>query len=1417
MTAGETEEEAGGPAAAVGPDAGSGKPPGTGHRLQSYASKLERSFVKQLSKTPDPARAQVAEWLEVTKDCVSILQTWAEVEGKYGASLDKIIVSANVLNEVDAGGESGLVAAVAAVVGGFQSLGKHHLGMQQCILTQANTVLTPLVKDHRKQVQEWTSGQTSVQREAKTLRAAVERARESGSSLAVQQASVKYNKQARAQRASLREYLSHLYTLWLHRGETMLICVDAMAEANQHVLSFNEEVATALQTVVAAVDPAAELRKDVAAIVDTAMEGIPETETAAATQATHEDAQQEKTREQAPDTGAASKKKAEDDTNDAAARVYEALGRAEPDVASASVEAATNACANWATISRVAATVSRELAAAVDQRARDTDALASSMNLEHLRVSCEYADLFSEEETKETERQAWRMYMVIMKQSSMVLADFATKLGATADGFAAVTAAYESGSKQLLAARTAAHKELQLVATSLKDARARVEQCDESISRSSQARERALSDVADARKKLRSRSDVSEADLAEASNATEDGTAQSAENAEADVPLSSSAAPDASSPSHPAAGFPAPAAPAAGEDAASTETASHPDEEVMSTASGLSTTQTSSNGATASSNSGGGKSVVKRLFGLSTPSRATVLADAEDRAEKLNKRIASLGDQRVKLQADVDEASQRLEAQIKAYAVQIAGTVSGFVSIHQMRLRDLKAGLEKLVRSASDFTVTIQQLGKKMMQELKKMEPVTDIERFAAMPHAQPDNPTVFGPFHSAKSQPDHESHGKEKDDEDNDDDDNNNNNAHGTNDDDDDDDDDEDGDSASDDGKDEAALDAVPTLNRRNGGFAKRKLKLTESEMLTEEFGLPANEVVVASYSCAYLPGKVPQQGRLILTKQFLCFSTLAIYEPVFGSCKLVVHLAHVVKVIKAATAWGLVANSLVVRLQPRAEGKAQTELTFTSLFNRDKCYGRIVQLSGVNRDLVEKGTKVHSENAPWHELDPRLGESYKGNKLVIGPGDGVTETTASTGSSGTSAGEPTKRPRNSGFLRLGLSTSEVQEMIEAKEKRAEKTSQDGSAALVPTGTAAEADGPFAKPCVQCLRPPGSEPCPCWKVDAPKLSADHKELSKSFWTGSLEEVAARLWLGRERLDLSLPAKYDLAHDLGESLGDYDQEFPAFEHNKDASTAISQFSRELYPSASLLDENDESPSDEALLRIVSFAHPVGNSPWGKQVARSAQVQRLLGLVATDQNQASEEGTKTFRAQPGGRLILNCDTSLSGFPFSDTFMVRTRYVLSEMSNDRKTHPDEAWCRLDVSCRIKWLKAVAVPFLKSKIEKENVATGKRNMAAWIDLARQQQTSNMPTSARVANAQEAVTTAVSSVEEAQGGFLKAFVAGLSAAVDEVSEDLLCTSFYVSAWREASPPQRLQIALLAVLLLVQLLDVLVGLILPR
>lgn len=1291
------------------------------HKLSNYSSKLERDFVKELRMSPDAARVQVSDWLDKTRDCITILQTWAEAEGKYGSSLDKIIVSANVLNEVHAGSETGMVAAVAAIVGGFQSLGKHHLGMQQCVLTQADVVLAPLIKDHRKQLQEWSNGQTSIQRETKTLLASVERARETGSALAVQQAAVKYEKQARAQRSSLREFLSHMYTLWLHRAETMLICVDAMAEADQQVLSFSEEVVSALENIVSNLDPLGEVQADVNSIVDLS-----------------------------------SQKSPSDPSSDLPTTVYEVLGGVEPDVASASVEAASSTCKNWAMTARVAESVSRELAAAMDQRAKDIDALASTKNLEHLRVSCEYGDVFSEEETKETERQAWRMFMVIMKQSSMVVADFAAKLNAVADTFGAVGHAYESSRKQVLAARSAAHKELQLVAHSLKEARARVDHCDENIGRIGGSRERALSEVSDLRAKIRNTLNDNDE---RAGAATPDQ--QLASNGETPISAEGGAATSDVEGATDTSGIHT----GADNNEANAQVPVIDDD----------TSSVASGGTAGSSAAGGSKSVVKRLFRLSGPTQSEALAEAEDKYDKMSHRLSILQEQRATLQDEVEECSDRLEAQIKAFAVQIAGTVSGFVSIHQTKTKDMKHGLEKLVLDAGNYTATIQQLDRKMMQELKKMDPVKDIDRFTTQAPPQPSEALIQGPFESVTKNADGE-------------------------------DDNEDEDASTDEDEEGEKLGAP---NPR-AAFQKKKLKLTESEMLTEEYGLPPNETIVASYSCAYLPGKVPQQGRLILTKQFLCFSTLAIYEPVFGSCKLVVHLANVTKVIKAATAWGLVANTLVVRLQPRSAGQSPPELTFTSLFHRDKCHDRLVQLAGVNRDLVEKGTnKKFEDGAPWHELDPRLGEGYKGNKLVIGTGVGAEQegtVGAADGSSGTSSAgtssPDTRKTRNSGFLRLGLSTQEVQEMVEAKERSGgDVSSSDGSS------KESGGSGAFSQPCVQCLRPPSSEPCPCWKVDVPKSLTDHKELSTSFWRGSIETVAAVLFLGRQKLDLTLPVDCDIGREFGETSGDYEQDFESFRFTANADTDVQAYHRDEYPDASYLNEDDETPTKPSIIRVSSFAHPVGSSPWGKQVARSTQVQRVVGVIPKDDT--DEVFIVPETAMPR-QVVLNCDTSLAGFPFSDSFMVRTRYVLTEMTNTRKTHPDESWCRLDVTCRVKWLKAVSVPFLKGKIEKENIATGKRNMVAWIELAK----TKMPTEpASLGAAARGATSVVSpskgaeTSESASSGAVSSESAeSLKTSLQEFLGELLEPAFYSKAWQEANPPQRLQLLLLLTIVFLQL-----------
>eukprot|EP00516_Mucochytrium_quahogii_P008006 CAMPEP_0203746978 /NCGR_PEP_ID=MMETSP0098-20131031/2242_1 /ASSEMBLY_ACC=CAM_ASM_000208 /TAXON_ID=96639 /ORGANISM=" , Strain NY0313808BC1" /LENGTH=1167 /DNA_ID=CAMNT_0050635237 /DNA_START=364 /DNA_END=3864 /DNA_ORIENTATION=- len=1122
---------------------------------------------------PDKARVQVLERCDVMEDTCTILLAWAELEGKYGTALDKIIVCANGLNALR--GASGTVSAIAAVVGSFQSLGKHHLGLQQSILSQANNILGPLARDQRKQIGELTNTQTSVQEEANVLaeklaatKKKFETSKKAEDSIALQQYSVKYAEVCRAQNNGLRHFLSNLYGVWFHRVQVLNSCLGNIMEANAHVMQFNEEVVTALQTIVSGVDVGIELRFDVETLVELE-------------KSTGSDVQ-----------GGA-----------LASLVYELLGDVEPDIASSSVDAAATLCTNTITVAEVAERITNELASSLATRAKDMDSLASSLHLGHLNVSCEYSDVYSEEQSKETERQAWRMFMVTMKQSSMVLADLGEKLDKVGVKFASLKDVTKAAKKQVQAARGAAHKELQLVAHSLKESRAKLEQCSAEISKSEDAVSKASLEVQDVKSKFEEPSTEDGNTDGAAAEGTNDGGGAEEQDAK---PVESSSS-----------------------------NKSPPD-------------------------------VVRRLFGLSVKSTNQQLTSAEDKLAKAELKLAKLKQNRESLRTDFQTYSERVEAQIKAYAVQIAGTISGFVSTHAARLNEMKSLLESLVAEVANSNATIQQLQNKMARELSKIDPVIDIQLFVDSCDKQKvqDSAGVIIQKVCTVQETDHIV--AENDEE-----------------------------------SDEEGVNAVHEKPEKTvTGDAK-----TEAADLLN-FKLPPGEVIVDSFSCAYLPGKVPQQGRVFVTERFLCFNTLAIYEPMFGSCKVVVRLCDVASVTKAASAWGLVANSLVVKLHPPtnvspfSSKRGVKELFFTSLFYRNKCYDMISRLA-----QAQEGKGEASPKEPWVQLDPRLPDSYTGNNLVITLEDGGSN----AGSIKETPPKTTKKKKNSGFLRLGLSTSDLEKLSEElndkDRKVAEAEKKIGEAATPEDGSSDETRD--IGPCKNCSKPQDPyQPCNCWTGKKMDLRSGHTLLASTYWKGSLEENVKMLWLGGspELGCNGLDLDFDQA--LGNKMGDIDQLFPQFSQTPLCKLDYSP--RDGYPKLPDISEGDDSTDDAVFSRVVSFGHPISNAYFGKQVAHSSQVQAVRGCTLKD-------GDIVAR---GDIVCKNADTALSGFPYSDSFVVRTRCVLVKLKHPNP-HVGEAWCRLDVSCKIFWLKSVSVPFLRGKIEKENIQTGKNNQQHWKEL--------------------------------------------------------------------------------------------------
>lgn len=522
----------------------------------------------------------------------------------------------------------------------------------------------------------------------------------------------------------------------------------------------------------------------------------------------------------------------------------------------------------------------------------------------------------------------------------------------------------------------------------------------------------------------------------------------------------------------------------------------------------------------------------------------------------------------------------------------------------------------------------------------------------------------------------------------------------------------------------------------------------------------------MVASFSCAYLPGKVPMQGRLVLTHDFLCFTTLAITN-VFGHSKIVVELAHVELVTKAATAWGLVANSLVVRLKPLPPAKREMELFFTSFFHRDKCYQRITELVAQAKE-IEKN-KISSGS--WVTLDPRLESAYTGESSV--------ETTE----------DLKHKKRNSGFLQFEDAALELLEGEGGGKREGLGGGDDND--QVEKGEDSKTKN---SSCGKCGKDNATRPCNCYH-DPPDQAdkgvrvprENHTLLGSSYWKGGLRKNVPILFLGVDPEEplASNNGEKDLAQMLGAHLGDEDGHWTAFAKTDSPACCWESYQpRPKFAPPKPIHEHHQSENDSVLSRIVSFSKPLGNTMLGKQVANTTQLQRIWGC------KVNEDGSARFDADTR-RVELHNDTSLAGFPYSDCFVVRTSWIMTELRTPEDAEP--RWCRLDCSVRIVWLKSVRVPMLKGTIEKENVQTGKKNLSAWMTLAHKRLPDQATASATSAAAQPSQNEEIG---EGEGRPDSSFSAPLA--------------FFTSAWDGASETQRLQIVLLCTIILLQVWTVL-------
>lgn len=338
--------------------------------MNRLRTESENSFADRLFNHPDSARQYASSSMDCFEDVIQILLAWGQTERNYGTSMDKIIVCANQLNSLR--GSKGIVNALAALVGSFQSAGKHHLGLHVAIENEVNSILRPALKVQRDKVDKSLNCQLAIQKEVTKLRESLKKLKDDGDSSKQKEMSAKYEKKTMEQSEALGVYLKQMYRISYSRLGQLNMSYMRITQSNLHVLNFNDEIARALKDIVSAVDADKDLAADLASLVNI---------------------------EQNTLDGTAG--------GDLAGKIYEALGGVEPDVASASVDAVGELCSNAITISHVALRITESITSAVEARAKATAQVASgaSLSLMYLReIAVQDDELLSEEMYLDSER-----------------------------------------------------------------------------------------------------------------------------------------------------------------------------------------------------------------------------------------------------------------------------------------------------------------------------------------------------------------------------------------------------------------------------------------------------------------------------------------------------------------------------------------------------------------------------------------------------------------------------------------------------------------------------------------------------------------------------------------------------------------------------------------------------------------------------------------------------------------------------------------------------------------------------------------------------------------------------------------------------------------------------------------------------
>eukprot|EP01022_Parablepharisma_sp_SALTPOND_P004096 TRINITY_DN1178_c0_g1_i1.p1 TRINITY_DN1178_c0_g1~~TRINITY_DN1178_c0_g1_i1.p1 ORF type:complete len:1183 (-),score=168.57 TRINITY_DN1178_c0_g1_i1:14409-17825(-) len=147
---------------------------------------------------------------------------------------------------------------------------------------------------------------------------------------------------------------------------------------------------------------------------------------------------------------------------------------------------------------------------------------------------------------------------------------------------------------------------------------------------------------------------------------------------------------------------------------------------------------------------------------------------------------------------------------------------------------------------------------------------------------------------------------------------------------------------------QDESVAPATPKSDKENSSAPTQS-----SSWLAKKFGVP--EPLLDSFACA-VSWKILLQGRLYVTKSYICFHSLFNNSTLFGGeTKIVIPLSDVIQIEKRYNAW-IFDNSIAIRTK-------NAEFFFTSFVFRNKAYDLI------NKCFTE--LKAQTKQATFEEID--------------------------------------------------------------------------------------------------------------------------------------------------------------------------------------------------------------------------------------------------------------------------------------------------------------------------------------------------------------------------------------------------------------------------------------------------------------